>query len=181
VALGNIRVPKDYPTLLEAVAQLRDWPQPLPPFVVEIAGAPDGGTLYTGLLAQREALGVDALVRFAGFVDDAPGFLAGADGFVLSSRQEGFSLATIEAMLAGVPVVVTRCGGPEALVDDGVTGVLVPPGDPAALAGALAALLQDPDDAAARAARARAASLARYTVDAMMAGYLGVYEARDPT
>jgi glycosyltransferase involved in cell wall biosynthesis len=180
VALGNIRVPKDYPTLLEAVAQLRDWPQPLPPFVVEIAGAPDGGTLYTGLLAQREALGVDALVRFAGFVDDAPGFLAGADGFVLSSRQEGFSLATIEAMLAGVPVVATRCGGPEALVDDGVTGVLVPPGDPAALAGALAALLQDPDGAAARAARARTTAQARYAVDAMVAGYLGVYQARAP-
>ncbi len=175
VALGNIRAPKDYPMLLEAVARLREWPQPLPPFVVEIAGAPDGGTLYTGLLAQRAALGVEAQVRFAGFVDDAPGFLAGADGYVLSSRQEGFSLATIEAMLAGVPVVATRCGGPEALVEDGVTGVLVPPGDPAALAAALAALLEDPEGAAARAARARAAALAQYTVDAMVAGYARLY------
>jgi glycosyltransferase involved in cell wall biosynthesis len=58
--------------------------------------------------------------------------------------------------------------------------VLVPPGDPAALAGALAALLQDPDGAAARAARARTTAQARYAVDAMVAGYLGVYQARAP-
>jgi glycosyltransferase involved in cell wall biosynthesis len=180
VALGNIRQPKDYPMLLEAVARLRDWPAPLPPFVVEVAGAPDGIGIYEGLLAQRAALGVEPLVRFAGFVDDAPGFLAGAHGFVLSSQREGFSLATVEAMLAGVPVVATRCGGPEALVEDGVTGTLVPPGDPAALAEALAALLQDPAAAAVRASAARTTARAHHTAEAMVGRYLALYAALAP-
>jgi glycosyltransferase involved in cell wall biosynthesis len=166
--------------LLEAVARLRDWPTPLPSFVVEVAGAPDGVGIYEGLLAQRTALGVEALVRFAGFVDDAPGFLAGADGYVLSSRREGFSLATVEAMLAGVPVVATRCGGPEALVEDGVTGTLVPPGDPGALAAALAALLQDPAAAATRAAAARATAQAHHTAEAMVKRYVALYAQLAP-
>lgn len=175
VALGNIREPKDYPTLLRAVARLRAWPVPLPPFVVDVAGAPDGVGIYEGLLALRAELGVEALVRFAGFVEEAAAFLAGADGYVLSSSREGFSLATVEAMLAGVPVVATRCGGPEALVADGETGVLVPPRDPEALAAAMAALLLDPAAAAARAARARAEARDRHTVGAMVARYVALY------
>jgi glycosyltransferase involved in cell wall biosynthesis len=67
------------------------------------------------------------------------------DVFVLSSRHEGLSIALVEAMALGRPVVVTRVGGLPEVVDDGQEGLLVPPGDPAALAAGIAALLGDGD------------------------------------
>jgi glycosyltransferase involved in cell wall biosynthesis len=84
---------------------------------------------------------------------------------VLPSRREGFGNVVIEAMAAGAPVLATRGGGPEALIRDRLNGFLVAPGDPAALAAAIAALLRDP--AARTAAREPArATAAGYTVAA---------------
>lgn len=64
--------------------------------------------------------------------------------YVLSSRTEGFSIACLEAMACGIPVVATRSGGPEAIIVDGESGMLVPAGSPAALAEAMLRLLGDP-------------------------------------
>lgn len=98
------------------------------------------------LVALADTLGVKDRVMFAGHVDrDALVALhQRAMLFVLPSRQEGLGIAVEEAMSCGVPVISTRCGGPEDLVDDGRTGLLVPNDDERALAGALAALTGDP-------------------------------------
>ena len=92
----------------------------------------------------RRSLGVLPRLRFAGPRSDVPDFLRAADLFVHPSHQEGFSNAILEAMAAGLPVVACDVGGnPEAVVD-GVTGRLVPPGDPTTLAKAMAEILADP-------------------------------------
>jgi len=99
--------------------------------------------------AQLEALseqsGLTGRVRFTGQQEDVLPWLAALDVFVLSSDWEGMSNALLEAMAAGLPVVATGVGGTPEVVVDGVTGLLVPPRDPDALAQAITRLLQDPD------------------------------------
>jgi glycosyltransferase involved in cell wall biosynthesis len=115
------------------------------------------GPLEGELRALACRLGVDETVRFLGRRDDVPDLLGAADLFVLPSLFEGLPLAVLEAMAAGLPVVATRAGGTAEVVDDGVTGHLVPAGDVAALADAVADLLRHPARARAwgRAGRAR--------------------------
>src|SRR5213076_1188074 len=91
----------------------------------------------------------------AGSVADVPAFLAGLDVAVLCSRAEGMSNAVLEYMAAARPVVATAVGGTTRLITDGVHGLLVPPDDPARLAGAIARLLDDRPLAARLAAAAR--------------------------
>lgn len=97
--------------------------------------------------ALLDALGVDAVTELPGHVDrrDLPAVYQRASIFALPSRQEGLGISVQEAMACGLPVVATRCGGPESLVVDGETGLLVPNGDEAAMTAALCALLDEPD------------------------------------
>ncbi|MFX1552331.1 MAG: glycosyltransferase [Promethearchaeota archaeon] len=83
-------------------------------------------------------------VIFAGFREDIPELLASFDVFVLPSRSEGFGRVNLEAMAMGKPVISTNVGGIPEVVLDGVTGILVPPGNPNALSRALMMLLDDP-------------------------------------
>jgi glycosyltransferase involved in cell wall biosynthesis len=102
-------------------------------------------------LAQYRALarelGISKQVRFLGFVehDDMPSHYQQADLFVLPSRRESFGLVLAEAMACGLPVVATTAGAISEVVHDGVTGVLVPPDDPHALACAINCLLDHPE------------------------------------
>jgi glycosyltransferase involved in cell wall biosynthesis len=109
------------------------------------------------LQAAADARGVGHLVTFEGFRADVARVMADLDVFVLPSLWEGFGLVLVEAMAAGRPVVASAVGPIPEIVVDGVTGLLVPPGDPAALAEAVTRLLRDPELAAAfgRAGRAR--------------------------
>ena len=91
-----------------------------------------------------EALGLTACFRYLGQRRDIPQLLAGSDLSILTSHEEGFSNVILESMAAGLPVVATRVGGNQEAVEDGVTGWLVPPGDPAALAHKIIDLLSDP-------------------------------------
>jgi glycosyltransferase involved in cell wall biosynthesis len=128
---------KDHATLVEALALLRAR-QPRAWLV--IAGE---GELRGALEAQARALGVEGRTVFAGFRNDLDRLLPAFSVFCLSSRLEGLGTSVLDAMALGLPVVATAAGGiPEAVVD-GVTGRLVPPRDPRALADALFEALSD--------------------------------------
>jgi glycosyltransferase involved in cell wall biosynthesis len=109
---------------------------------------------------EAAARDLDGAVRFLGQRDDVPALLAALDLFVQPSRQEVMVQTTLEAMAAGRAVVSTRTVGADEAIDDGTSGILVPLGDPAAMADAIAALASDPArrTALGRAARARVES-----------------------
>lgn len=125
---------KGHDTLLEAVAEL-------PEALFLLAG---DGPERERLEARAAELGVGDRVRFLGRREDVPQLLAACDVFALPSLYEGSSLAVLEAMAAGIPVVSSAIGGTEELIEDGRSGLLVPPGDAAGLASALRRLLGDP-------------------------------------
>jgi glycosyltransferase involved in cell wall biosynthesis len=108
---------------------------------VIVAG--DGGERER-LESLAGVLGIARNVRFLGDRRDIPEVLAAMDVFVLSSRNEGFGRVIVEAMAAGVPVVSTAVGGTGEVIEDGVSGMLVPPGDPERMADAVLGLLDDP-------------------------------------
>ncbi len=114
-------------------------------------------------------------VRMLGERHDVPRILRGLDVFVLASLNEGISNTILEAMAAGLPVVASRVGGnPELAVDD-VTGVLVAPGDDAAIAWALAEYARSPGRATSHGAAGRARAIRNFGVPAMVAAYESVY------
>jgi len=147
VQVANVMPDKDYATLIAAAAKLaRVRPDVHFLFVGRGTDSP------TMARTVRRA-GLDGALTLAGHRDDVPGILAAADAFVLSSRSESFGLAVVEAMAAGLPVVVSDLPAFRELLADGREGLKVPPGDPEALAGAIARVL---DDAALRKALAAA-------------------------
>jgi glycosyltransferase involved in cell wall biosynthesis len=141
VTAGRLVAVKDQHTLLEAFALLRARR----PARLVIFG---DGPLEADLRAQADRLGVSAHVLFAGYIDDPrPGYAA-ADLFVLTSTSEGFGNVLVEAMAAGVSVVSTDAPhGPREILARGRYGALVPVGDAAALAEAMAAMLDQPTPA----------------------------------
>jgi len=173
IAIGNIRKPKDYPTLLAALARLQ---RQFPGVQLDIVGQRDRDGLYEALQEQVIALGLSEAVMFHGFVTDPTSLLVAADCFVLASSEEGFSLATIEAMLVGVPVVATRSGGPQEILRDGETNVLVPVRDPDALADGLVRVLGGERHEIERmVAAARSDAALRYSEQAMVQRYEELY------
>ena len=146
--------------------------------VAVLVGADQGRHGFARELERRaRGLGVADRLRFAGHCADMPAAFMLADAVVSASTEpEGFGRAVIEAQAMARPVIATSHGGAAETVEDGATGLLVPPGDPAALAAALDAVLAMPlDHRLALGARARAAVCARYTTAAMQAATLAVY------
>jgi glycosyltransferase involved in cell wall biosynthesis len=174
LAIGNIRRPKNYPGLLDAIVELRNY---LPNVHLSIAGQPDREGLFEQLQEQIERQGLRHNVTLLGFVADPSRLLATADCFVLASTEEGFSLATIEAMLAGVPVVATRSGGPEEILSDQETGLLVPVDDAHELTHAILRVLESRELARALAERARAVAESRFRLASMVSAYDSLYRA----
>jgi len=124
----------------------------------------------------RSALGLNSYVLFLGQRDDVPKILPLFDVFVLPSVKEGLPYALLEAMAAARPVVATTVGGVPEVVVDGQTGLLVPPGNPEALARAIIALLQDPERAHAMGQAGRKRVLEHFTVERMVAETERVYQ-----
>jgi glycosyltransferase involved in cell wall biosynthesis len=131
-----------------------------------IAEVPDALFLFAGdgperapLVAEAERLGVADRVRFLGRREDVPQLLAACDVFALPSLYEGSSLAVLEAMAAGIPIVSSAIGGTDELIEDGRSGLLVSPGDVKGLASALRRVLADggPGERLAAGARERVA------------------------
>jgi glycosyltransferase involved in cell wall biosynthesis len=112
-----------------------------------IGGAPAGQEAYErNLRGLAAAMGIESRVVFTGFIHDVPGVLRLLDVVVhASTLPEPFGRVIVEAMLMGKPVVAADAGGPREIVVPGRTGLLVPPGDPAALADGVLALLRDPE------------------------------------
>lgn len=131
------------------------------------------GSLLEASRALAGKLG--ARVSFLGLLGCVPDMLASCDLFLLASHWEGAPMAVIEAMAAGLPVVATAVGGLPELVVDGVTGLLTPPGDEAALAGALAEMTDRPDKRRRFGAEARVRA-ARFDVGAMVESYAAFFE-----
>ncbi|NVO17283.1 MAG: glycosyltransferase [Rhodoplanes sp.] len=120
------------------------------------------------LRAQTEKLGLAGRVQFLGHRADVPLLMQAVDVMIHPSvAPEPFGRTLVEAMLAGVPVVATDAGAAADILDGGAAGTLVPPGDAAALAGAVARVLARPDDLAAQLDRATARAQDRYGVAAM--------------
>jgi glycosyltransferase involved in cell wall biosynthesis len=134
VSIGRFAFPKDFTTLVEALAAVQ----------AEYRAAFVGeGPLLREVAATIEARGLTERIDLLGTRCDVPDVLASADIFVLSSRSEGFPISILEAMGAGLPVVATDVGGVDESVVEGETGLLIPAGDPGALAAALDLLLTD--------------------------------------
>jgi glycosyltransferase involved in cell wall biosynthesis len=138
-SIANFKAAKDHATLLRAAVRVR---QAVPDLRLLLVGQ---GPLEAETRRLAAELGLSETVLFAGFREDARRLAAAFDVFTLSSTYEGLPIALVEAMALGRPAVVTDVGGNPEVVTDGADGLLVPPGDPAALAGGLLRLLGDPE------------------------------------
>jgi glycosyltransferase involved in cell wall biosynthesis len=138
LTIASTEAYKDHPTLIDAAGLLFDdrpdtwW------------GVLGTGGLFAETVARVERQGITGRLRYLGFVEGARGFLSQADVFVLTSRTEGLGTSVLDAMAAGVPVVATAAGGIPEMIEHERTGLLVPPGDPVALARAIERVLDDP-------------------------------------
>lgn len=144
--VANLRPVKAHGDLLDALALLEK-----PPLVRLVGDGPERAALE----ARVAALGLADSVTFEGTVPDAGRLFTGVQFGLLTSHSEGLPNVVLEAMAAGVPVVATAVGGVVELVEDGVTGLLVPPADPPALAAAIATMVEDPARRAAMGLAAR--------------------------
>ncbi len=135
------------------------------------------GPARAALEAEAHRLGLGNRVRFLGARQEPETLLRASRVFLLSSRSEGMSNALLEAMATGLPCVASRIGGNRDLLEDGITGLLVPPGEPDALAEALVAVLEDAGLRHRLGAAARAAALEGYRMDRVVERYAALYAA----
>jgi glycosyltransferase involved in cell wall biosynthesis len=170
VACGRLTEQKGFDVLLDAFARVRA----ARPARLWLVGE---GPLRAQLQAQAERLGIADAVWFAGFQPNPYRLMANADVFALSSRWEGFGNVVVEAMAVGTPVVSTRCPhGPDEIIADGRDGLLVPVGDPGALADGLLRVLGDAGLHASLAAAGRARAR-DFAAPAIAAAYGRLLEA----
>jgi glycosyltransferase involved in cell wall biosynthesis len=131
--------------------------------------------IQKNLESEAQNLGIRECVLFMGQRSDIPSLLAASDLFVLPSHEEGFSNVILEAMAAGLPVVATKVGGNSEAVADGATGWLVPPRNPAAMAGRIVDLLSDTEKAISWGARGRERVKKLFTIEQMVEKHLTLY------
>jgi glycosyltransferase involved in cell wall biosynthesis len=171
--VGNIRRVKGHDLFIRAASVvLRRFEHAS----FSIAGEVLEPDYFNELQGLVEKLGLAGRFHFAGGVADPREHLRSADVFVLPSRSEGFSNAIIEAMAASLPVVATGVGGNAEAIQDGLTGFIVPPEDPGALADAMIRLLGDPAAARRMGAAGKQVTAARFTTHAMMTRIKTVYD-----
>lgn len=127
------------------------------------------------LRAEARGAGVESSVTFPGFQSDVSHWLAAFDVYVQPSVMEGMGTSVLDALAAGKPVVATRVGGIPEIVEDGETGLLVPPSNPDALATAVLRLIDDANLAARLASSGARRVRAAFTADRMAEATLAVY------
>jgi glycosyltransferase involved in cell wall biosynthesis len=170
-AIGNVRPPKGYEVLLRATRAMLDRSRR---FHLIIAGD-RANALGRELAELKLELGLESHVTFLGLRSDVSRLLNNLDVFVLSSHTEGFSIACIEAMACGVPVVATRSGGPEQILE-GEAGLLVPTGDPESLALAIERVISSQEFAATLTERSMKRVQERYSLNTMLSHYEALLE-----
>lgn len=175
VTVGRIHPDKGLDVLLDALALAR---REVPGLRLLVAGdeTPDSAGYRARLQAQAARLGIDGAVEWAGWVERPEALWAGAAAYVQASRREPFGIAVIEAMACGLPVIVTGAGGLPEVVDDGRTGLVVPPGDPGALADALVRVVADRGLAHRLAVAGRATATSVFTPSRMARQVAAIYE-----
>lgn len=157
VTVANLRSEKGYEVLLEcaSLAAVRRLP-----VVFAAAGT---GSLAPELTARHQALGLGTRFRFLGHRQDALALMAAADMVILPSHQEGLPVVLMEATSVGATIVATSVGGVPQVISDGFNGLIVPPGRPDELVGAIERLWSDPELRATLGRRA-ASDSARFDV-----------------
>ncbi len=170
--VANVLRHKGYDVLLEAVPRvLARCPEAL--FLC--VGQHTDRSLVLELERRAREAGVAERVRFTGFRRDVHEVMATFEVGVLASRSEGFPNVLLEQMALARPVVAAEVGGVPEIVRDGETGLLVPPGDPGALAEAVTRLLADPEGARAMGRRARAHVEREFPMERQVERLLAVY------
>lgn len=164
--VGRLAAQKDPMILLRAF-------QSVPKGTLLLVG--DGG-LKPQIESYIHRHGLSNRVKICGVRNDIPQVLAASDVFALPSRWEGLPFTVIEAMMVGLPVVASRVGGVPELVEDGVTGLIVPPKDPEALAKALNTLLSDHDLRHQMGEAGRQKAMREFTLERMLRETQSVYD-----
>ena len=171
-SVGNVRRVKGHDVFIRAAAIVV---QRFPQARFSIAGEVLEKDYFAELRGLIATLGLTRCFAFEGGVNELPQFLEGADIFVMPSRSEGFSNAIVEAMAASLPVVATRVGGNPEAVKHGITGIVVPPEDPGALADAVLALLTDPERSKAMGEAGRLVAMREFSAESVMDRVVEVY------
>ena len=175
-AFGRVRAQKGSDVFVEAMCRL--LPR-YPDFSAVIVGAivPEQQGFANGLKQRIEAAGLQSRIVITGEVEieEVQRWYQRLTIYAFTSRNEGFGLTLIEAMASGAALVASRAGAAEFVVEDGVTGVLTPPGDVDALVAALEPLMRDPASAAEMGMRARARVLEKFSLDAEANAIAAVY------
>jgi mannosyltransferase len=173
---GRVRAQKGTDVFVDAMCRL--LPR-YPDFTAVIVGAItlDQTGFANDLKKRIEAAGLSSRIVMTGElpIEELPRWYRRLTIYAFTSRNEGFGLTLIEAMSSGAALVASRAGAAELVVEDGVTGVLTPPGDADALAAALEPLLRDPVSAAAMGAQARTRVVEKFSLDAEANKIAGVY------
>lgn len=136
------------------------------------------GILKDDLIRLVDSNGIGENFHFLGIREDIPELLAACDYFILPSLWEGLPMALIEAMASGLPIVATEVSGSKQVMNDGKTGLLVPPGDSHALAQALTKLISQPNFACEMANSARERIQESYSVEKQTDEHIDLYMAK---
>lgn len=173
-SVGRMAEVKDYPNLVRAFLRMLELaPEARARARLVILGEGVARAACLDLLKQANA---EQLAWLPGSRDDIASLMRQFDVFVLPSLGEGISNTILEAMACGLPVVATSVGGNSELVEDGLTGTLVPPADPEAMAQALLAYFEDNAMARSHGEAGREKIEAQFSMEAMVRGYMGVYD-----
>ncbi|GFO63692.1 hypothetical protein GMPD_16110 [Geomonas paludis] len=170
-ALGNIRPAKGYDSLLKAARIVVDN---YPNTYFAVAGE-GKGEIFEKLVDLKQELGLNNNFFFIGHHSNPAKFLNNLDIFVLSSLSEGFSISTIEAMASSLPIVATKCGGPEEIISDDIDGVLAGAGNPRDIADAIMMLLASAELRGQIAKNASLTANAKFSNQAMIGNYSTLY------
>jgi N-acetyl-alpha-D-glucosaminyl L-malate synthase BshA len=165
--MSNFREVKRVKDVVRIFARIR---RALPATLLMVGDGPERGDAEQ----EAEQLGVSADVRFLGRLDRVASILQGTDLFLLPSQSESFGLAALEAMACGAPAVASRAGGLPEVIEDGISGILEPPGSVEAMARRSVDLLLDPGRFAAM-REAAVAKAGTFSAEGIVPRYEALY------